>query len=159
MILANICLQTLRLMGTLNPMKKFSNRWMLRPETQKSLKMCPASAPVKIFSFWHYIPIDNPLIDHSYQFWPPSPYTRHAAAHERQVICSRFTRKPLIAKLLERCLLVATEVPYKSQLTLDPCHWPFMLQTDDLCFSPKRATYSSGHNLDSGQHGIFLNFC
>ena len=50
----------------------------------------------------------------------------HAAAHERQVICSRFMRKPLIAKLLEMCLLVATEVPYKSQLTLDPCRRPFM---------------------------------
>ena len=46
---------------------------------------------------------------------------RHAAAHERQVICSQFTRKLLIAKLLEMYLLVATEVPYKSQLTLDPC--------------------------------------
>ena len=42
-------------------------------------------------------------------------------AHERQVICSRFTRKLLITKLLKRCLLVATEVPYKFQLTLDPC--------------------------------------
>ena len=83
---------------------------------------------------------------------------RRAAAHERQVICSRFTRKPLITKLLERCLLAATEVPYKSQLTLDPCHRPFMPQTDDLCFGPKRATYTSGQNSDSGQHGIFLNF-
>ena len=45
---------------------------------------------------------------------------RRAVAHERQVICSRFTRKLLITKLLERCLLVATGVPYKSQLTLEP---------------------------------------
>ena len=101
--------------------------WRYSPKTQKCLKMCPISAPIFFFSFWHYIPIDNHWMDHSYQFWPPNPYTRCAAAHERQVICSQFTRKLLITKLLKRCLLVATGVPYKSQLTLDPCHWPFML--------------------------------
>ena len=108
-------------------LKKFIKiTWRYGLETQKYSEMCPVSAPVKIFSFCHYIPIDNHWTDHSYQFWPPNSYTRHAAAHERQVICSRFTRKLLIAKLLKRCLLVATGVPYKSQLTLDPCCWPFM---------------------------------
>ena len=106
--------------------EKIQITWHYSPKTRKSSEMCPVSAPVKIFSFWHYIPIDNHWTDHSYQFWPPNPYMRHAAAHERQVICSQITRKPLIAKLLKRCLLVATGVPYKSQLTLDPCHQPFM---------------------------------
>ena len=93
---------------------------------QKFSEMCVVSAPIQFFSFWHYISIDNHWIDHSYPFWPPNPYTRHAAAHQRQVMCSQFMRKPLFTKLLERCLLVATEVPYKFQLTLDPCHWFFM---------------------------------
>ena len=118
---------TFRLMGTPNPMKKFSNRSMLQPRNPKIHRNVPRFLPGKIFSFWHYIPIDNHWTVHSYQFWPTNPYMRHAAAHERQVICSRFTRKPLITKLLKRCLLVATEIPYKSQLTLNPCHWPFML--------------------------------
>ena len=149
---------TVRLMGTPNPMKKISNRLTLRPQNPYTPEMCPVSIPVKFFSFWHYMPIDNHWTDHSYQFWPPNPYMRLAAAHERQVICSWFPRKQLIAKLLERFLLVATGVPYKSKLTFDSCHRPFKPKTDDLCFGPKRATYSSGHNSDSGQHGIFLKF-
>ena len=122
--MAKICLQQLDWWVLQIPWKNFEIARCYGPETQKSSEMCPISALVKIFSFWHYIPIDNPWIDHSYQFWPPNPYTRCAVAHERQVICSRFMRKLLIAKLLKRCLLVATGVPYKSQLTLDPCCHP-----------------------------------
>ena len=118
---------TVRLMVTRDLIKKIQIPQCYGPKTQKYSKMCPVSILVKKFSFWHYIPIDNHWTDHSYQFWPPNPYMRHAVAHERQATCSRFTRKLLITKLFERCLLVATEVPYKSQLTLDPCHWPFML--------------------------------
>ena len=62
-------------------LKKFIQiAWRYGPETQKYSEMCPVSAPVKIFSIWHYIPIDNHWTDHSYQFWPPNPYTRHAVA-------------------------------------------------------------------------------
>ena len=110
-----------------NFLKKInSSHLMLQPQNLKILGNVPHFCPSKIFSFWHYIPIDNHWIDHSYQFWPPNPYMRHAVAHERQVICSQFMRKPLIAKLLERCLLVATGVPFKFQLTLDPCRQPFI---------------------------------
>ena len=117
---------TVRLMSSCDSIEKDSNCLTLWPRNPKILQNVPHFRPSKIFSFWHYIPIDNHWIDHSYQFWPPNPYTSHTAAHERHVMCSQLTRKPLITKLLERRLLVATEVPYKSQLTLDPCHRPFM---------------------------------
>ena len=73
--------------------------------------------------------------------------------------CHRFTRKPLITEILERCLLVAKKVPYNSQMTLHKNCRPFMLQTDDLCFGPPpMTTYSNGHSSENVQHGIFLNF-
>ena len=121
--------------------------------------MCPVSAPVKIFSFWHYVPLDNDWSDHSCQFRPPNPCTRCAAAHQEKIFCRPFTRKPLIAEILKRRLLVAKKVPYNSQMTLHENCQPFMPQTDNLCFSPLTATYSNGHSSENGQHGIFLNFC
>ena len=115
-----------RLMGTLNPMKKFSNRSTLRPQNPKIHRNVPCFCPSKNFFILtlhtHRQSLDCPLIS----MLTSQPIHEHAAAHERQVICSQFTRTPLIAKLLKRCLLVATGVPYKSQLTLDPCHRPFM---------------------------------
>ena len=64
--------------------KNNSNRSTLQAVTCKFSEMCPISTPVNFFfSFWHYIPLDNHLIDHSYQFWPPNPHTRGAAVHER----------------------------------------------------------------------------
>ena len=106
--------------------KNNSNCLMLQAITWKFLEMWPTSAWVNFFSFWHYILIDNHWIDHSYQFWPLNPYMRCATAHQRQVMCSQFRTKLLVTKILERCVLVATKVPYKSLLTLDPCHWSFM---------------------------------
>ena len=55
--------------------------------------------------------------------YPPNPYTRHAASHWKSYMFSNY-EKTLIAKILKRCLLVATKVPYKSQLTLESCHQP-----------------------------------
>ena len=97
------------------------------PVSRKSTEMCPVSAPVKIFSFWHYIPLDNDWSDHSCQFWLPNPCMRHATAHQKKNFCHQFTSKPLIAEILKRHLLVAKKVPYNSQMTLheivDPsCH-------------------------------------
>ena len=43
----------------------------------------------------------------------------HAAAYERQVICSQFMRKPLLAKLLEMCLLVP-RVPLQIPIDIGP---------------------------------------
>ena len=120
--------------------------------------MCPISAPMKNFSFWHYIPLDNDWIDHSYQFQPPNPCTRCAAAHQKKKFCHQFTTKPLITEILKRHLLVAKKVPYNSQMRLLENCWPFMPQTDDLCFGPPTATYSNGHSSENGQRGIFLNF-
>ena len=122
-----ICLQTDRLMGTPNPMKKFSNRSMLWPRNPKIHGNVPHFHPDKNFFIltlhthrqsldWPLISIltSQPIHQACSGPWKTSPYV------------SWFTRKLLITKLLERCLLVTTEVRYKSQLTLDPCHWPFM---------------------------------
>ena len=64
--------------------KNNSNCSMLQAVTCKFSEMCPFSAPVNFFSFWHYIPLDNHWIDHSYQFWPPNPCTRHVAAPQKK---------------------------------------------------------------------------
>ena len=58
---------------------KNSDCLMLQVVTWKFSEMCLISAQVNFFSFWHYILIDNHWIDHSYQFWPPNPYMRHAS--------------------------------------------------------------------------------
>ena len=50
----------------------------------KSTEMCPVSALVKFFSFWHYVPLDNDWSDHSCQFQPPNPWTRRAVAHQKK---------------------------------------------------------------------------
>ena len=72
---------------------------------------------------------------------------------------SRFTRKRLIAEILEMRLLVAKKVPYNFQMTLHENCRPFVPQTDDLCFGPRTATYSNGHSSENGQRGIFLYLC
>ena len=89
---------TVRLIVSSDPVENDSNCLTLWPRNPKILGNMPHFHPGKFF--FHF--------DITY--------------HERQVISSRFMRKPLIAKLLKRCLLVATEVPHKSQLTLEPCH-------------------------------------
>ena len=117
---------TVRLMDTPNLMKKIWNQLMLWPRNPKILRNVPCFCPGKNFFILtlhtHRSSLETPLIS----IWPPNPNMRRAVACERQVICSQFTRKLLIAKLLKRCLMVATGVPYKSQLTLDPCHQHFM---------------------------------
>ena len=70
----------------------------------------------------------------------------------------RFTRKLLITEILKRHLLVGKKVPYNFQMTLHENCWPFMPQTDDLCFSHSMATYSNGYSSENGQCGIFLIF-
>ena len=104
----------------------FSSHFNIFEKINSNRLMLQAFTLVNFFSIWHYIPIDNHWIDHSYQFWHPNPCMRHAAAHWIKTMCSRFTRKLLATKIIKKCLLVATKVPYKSQLTLDPCHRPFM---------------------------------
>ena len=96
--------------------------------------------------------------------WPFMSISTSQTMHEtcsgpsKKNFCHQFTTKPLIAEILERCLLVAKKVPYNSQMTLHKNCWPFMLQTDDLCFGLPTATYSSGHSSENGQRGIFFIF-
>ena len=65
--------------------KKIQIAWCYSPVTCTFSEMCPVSTLVKKFSFWHYIPLDNHWIDHSYQFWPPNPCMRLAA------VCQKIT--------------------------------------------------------------------
>ena len=100
--------------------------------------MCPVSAPVKIFFIltlhtlrqW----LDWPLIS----ILTSQPMHKMCSGPSKKNFCHQFTRKLLIAEILKRCLLVAKKVPYNSQMTLHENCWPFMPQTDDLCFGPQR---------------------
>ena len=60
---------------------------------------------------------------------------RHAAAHQKKFTSSLFKRKPLIAQILKRWLLVVKQVPYKfpnniasKLLTLHAVNWWFVCQ-------------------------------
>ena len=86
------------------------------------------------------------------------PMHETCSSPSKKNFCHQFTSKPLIAEILERCLLVAKKVPYNSQMTLHENCQPFVPQMDDLCFSPPMATYSNGHSSENSQRGIFLNF-
>ena len=95
--------------------------------------------------------------------WPLTSVSTSQLMHEmcsgpsKKNFCCRFTTKPLIAEILKRHLLVAKKVPYNSQMTLHENCRPFMLQTDNLCFSPPMATYSNDHSSENSQCGIFSN--
>ena len=149
---------TVRLMGTPNPMKKFSNPLMLQPRNPKILKNVPRFCPGKNFFILtlhtHRQSFDWPLIS----ILTSQPIHEACSSPWKTSHMFSIYEKTVNHKTSQKVLLVATEVPYKSQLTLDPCHRPFMLQMDNFCFGPERATYSSSHNSDSGQRGIFLNF-
>ena len=56
---------TVRLMGTPNPMKKYSNRSMLQPQNPKIHGNVPRFRPGKKNFILIYIPIDNHWTDHS----------------------------------------------------------------------------------------------
>ena len=85
------------------------------------------------------------------------PMHETCSGPSKKNFCHPFMTKPLIAEILERCLLVAKKVPYNSQMTLHENCQPFMLQTDDLCFGPPMATYSNSHSSENAQCGIFSN--
>ena len=66
--------------------EKISIGWCYRPINHTFSEMCPVAALVNFFSFWHYIPLENHWIEYSYQFWPPNPCMRLAAAHWKKNI-------------------------------------------------------------------------
>ena len=131
---------------------------MLRPCKLKILRNVPHFCPGKNFFIltFHALRqwLDWPLISISNS----QPMHETCSDPSEKIFCCRFTMKPLITEILERCLLVGKKVPYNSQMTLHKNCWPFVLQTDNLCFGPSTATYSNGHSLENGQCGIFLNF-
>ena len=99
-------------------------RWPPNPKTEvcggppkkKFKRVWGISAPVIFFSFWHYTPLDRsdwPLMSistsqpkHETRSGPSKKISQNFTSHQ-------FTRKPLIAEILERWLLVGKKVPYK----------------------------------------------
>ena len=138
--------------------KNNSNWLMLWPHKPKILQNVPRFCPGKFFFIltlhtlrqW----LDWPLIS----ILTSQPMHEMCSGPSKKNFCHWFTTKLLIIEILERCLLVAKKVPYNSQMTLHKNCWPFIPQTDDLCFGPPTATYSNGHSSENSQHGIFLNF-
>ena len=110
---------------------------MLQPRKLKSLLNVPHFCPGRNFFIltlrtlrqW----LDWPLIS----VLTSQPMHKTCSSPSKKNFCCRFTRKPLIAEILERYLLVAKKVPYNSQMTLHENCRPFMPQTDDLCFLPQ----------------------
>ena len=127
---------SVRLIGSCDPIEKDSNRLMLQP--QKFLEMCPVSALVKIFSFSHYIPIDNHWIDHSHQLWSPNPHTRRAAAHQRQVICFRFMRK-LNHKTSQKVSFGSYKGPLQIPIDIEPMSLTLHAINRWFVFQPKNS--------------------
>ena len=115
------------LSSNFNIFEKNTNCLTLQAVTCKFSEMCPFCVS-KFFFFiltlhtiktiiWLTTHINSDLQIHAQDVqWPI----------EKKMTCSWFTRKLLIAKILERCLSVARKIPCKSQLTLDPCHHPFI---------------------------------
>ena len=117
---------TVRLMGTPNSMKKFSNPSTLRPWNPKIHGNVPRFHPGKNFSILtlhtHRQSLDWPLIS----ILTSQPIHEACSGPWKTSHMFSIYEKTVNHKILKRCLLVATEVPYKSQLTLDPCRRPFM---------------------------------
>ena len=139
--------------------RKNSNRLTLGPRKSKIHWNVPRFRPGEIFFIltlhtlrqW----LEWPLISIS----TSQPMHETCSGPSKKKFCRPFTTKPLITEIIERRLLVAKKVPYNSQMTLHENCWPFMLQTDDLCFGLPMATYSNGHSSENGQCGIFFYFC
>ena len=119
-------------LSNFNIFKKInSNHLMLQPWNPKILrlqavtwkfsKMCPVSTQVKFFSFWHYIPLDKHLIflpTHAQDVQQPIGKSYVFSIYKKTIDCTNSQKVSLGS---------SRKVPYKSQLTLDPCHWPFIL--------------------------------
>ena len=75
---------------------------MLQPRNPYILRNVPRFSPSKIFSFWHCIPLDSHWIDHSYQFWPCNPWTRRAAAPQRQFHDISIYKKTVSRKISQK---------------------------------------------------------
>ena len=137
--------------------KIYSNRLTLRPRKPKIHQNVPRFRPGENFFILTLRTLRQWLE------WPLmsifQPMHKMYSGPSKKNFCHRFTMKPLIAEILERCLLVAKKVPYNSQMTFHENCQPFMLQTDDLCFGPPMATYLNGHSSENSQRGIFFNFC
>ena len=131
-----------------------SNRLTLQPRNPKILRNVLCFCPGNFFSFWHYIPIDNHCIDHSYHFWPPNAYTRCAAAHERQVVFSIY-EKTVNRKNSWKVSFGSYRGPLQIPIDIGPTAIDPSCHKRTICFGLKKVNYLNGHNSDSSQHRIF----
>ena len=176
---------TVRLMATRYLIEKDSNRLMLWPQNPKILRNVPHFCPGKILFILtlhtHRKLLDWPLISiltsqpiHETCSGPWK--TSHMFSIYKKTVNHKTSWKVSFGSY-RGPLQIPIDIGPMS-LTLHP--WkvsfgsyrgPLQIPIDIgpmsstlhaingwLCFSLKMASYSSGHNLDSGQHRIFLNF-
>ena len=106
--------ETVRLMATLNPMKKNSNQSTLQPRNPYILGHVPHFHPVKNFFILtlHTLrqSLDWPLIS----ILTSQPMHKMCSSSTKTIShISHFLRKPSVVKFLKRCLLVGRKVLYK----------------------------------------------
>ena len=149
---------TVRLMGTLNPMKKFSNRSMLQPRNPKILGNVPRFCPSKNFFILtlhtHRQSLDWPLIS----ILTSQPIHEACSGPWKTSHMFSIYEKTVNRKTSQKVSFGSYRGPLQIPIDIGPMSSTLHAINGHLCFGPKRATYSSGHNSDSGQHGIFLNF-
>ena len=113
---------TVRLIGSCDPIKKDSNRLMLQPQNPKILRNVPRFHPGKSFFILtlhtHRQSLDRPLIS----IMTSQPIHKTCSGPSKTRYVFSIYEKTINCKTSQKVLLVATEVPYKSQLTFDPCH-------------------------------------
>ena len=146
---------TVRLMGTLNPIKKNSYWSTLQPCNPYTLGNVPCFCPIKNFFILtlHTLrqSLDWPLIS--------------ILTHQKTFTSSLFKRKLLIAQILKRWLLVAKQVPYKfpnniasKLLTLHAINWWFVCQPKNAESSRSMQFYKYyfSENLIKLQNHIYI---
>ena len=150
---------TLRLMGTPNPMKKFSNRSMLRPRNPKTHRNVPRFHPGKIFFILtlhtHRQSLDWPLIS----ILTSQPIHKVCSGPWTTSHMFSIYKKTVNRKTSQKVSFGSYRGPLQIPIDIGPMSSTLHDINGRFVFCPERATYSSDYNSDSGHYGIFLNFC
>ena len=99
----------------------------------------PYFCPSIFFPFWHYIPLDNYSIDHSYIL----------SIYEKTVNHTNSWKVTLVGK----------KVPYKFPNDIASKLSTRQAKIDDLCVSWKMANYLNSHSSDTTPKNKFLKIC
>ena len=149
---------TVRLMGTPNPLKKFSNPLTLQPQNQKIHGNVPCFCPSKNFFILtlhtHRQSSDWPLIS----ILTSQPINEMCSSPWKTSHMFSIYEKTVNCKTSQKVYFGSYRGPLQIPIDIGPMSSTLHAVNGRLCLGPERATYSSGHNSDSGQHGIFLNF-